>query len=145
MRRGRRRGPWNHEPSRPRKLLLRRDEAARLSAAVSAKGFTLVPLRLYVKGHYAKVQLAVARGRRQYDKRKRIIERETEREGSPAPSVRGARSAPTPPVRRLRQAWVDALDADGVGWESFGALWGCVVFDRGRLDRIAGRGRRTPR
>ena len=73
-------GPWNHEPTRPRKLLVRRDEAARLSAAVAAKGFTLVPLRLYVKGHYAKVQLAVARGRRQYDKRKRIIERETERE-----------------------------------------------------------------
>ena len=73
-------GPWNHEPRRPRKLLLRRDEAARLSAAVAAKGFTLIPLRLYVKGHYAKVQLAVAKGRRQYDKRKRIIERETERE-----------------------------------------------------------------
>ena len=73
-------GPWNHEPGRPRKLLVRRDEAARLSAAVAAKGLTLVPLRLYVEGHYAKVQLAVARGRRQFDKRKRIIERETERE-----------------------------------------------------------------
>ena len=73
-------GPWNHEPTRPRKLLLHREQANHLAQQVSQKGLTLVPLRLYIKDHYAKVELAVAKGRRRYDKRRRIIERETERE-----------------------------------------------------------------
>ena len=71
---------FNHEPDRPRKLLLRKDEIAQLIGLVQAKGLTLIPLRLYLKGGYAKIELAVARGRRKYDKREAIAEREANRE-----------------------------------------------------------------
>lgn len=74
----------NHEPTRPRKLLLHKDEVQRLSRQVAQKGFTLVPLRLYIKRHVAKVELGLARGRKQYDKRQVIIEREREREARQA-------------------------------------------------------------
>ncbi len=74
----------NHEPTRPRKLLLHKDEITRLTRQVSERGLTLVPLRLYIRRHRAKVELAVARGRRQYDKRRAIIEREREREAMQA-------------------------------------------------------------
>lgn len=74
----------NHEPTRPRKLLLHKDEITRLTRQVSERGLTLVPLRLYIKRHRAKVELAVARGRRQYDKRRAMIEREREREAMQA-------------------------------------------------------------
>ncbi|MBI4233084.1 MAG: SsrA-binding protein SmpB [Chloroflexi bacterium] len=70
----------NHEPTRPRKLLLRRDEMADLIAKVSRRGFTIVPLRLYIKGRVAKVELGLARGKRKYEKREAIIEREADRE-----------------------------------------------------------------
>lgn len=67
---------FNHDPRRPRKLLLHRDQIEGLSAEVAQKGLTLVALRLYIKGHVAKVELGLARGKRQYDKRRAIIERE---------------------------------------------------------------------
>ena len=70
----------NHEPRRPRKLLLHREEIDELTGKVAQKGLTLVPLRMYVKGHVAKVELGLARGRKQYDKRRAIIERDVERE-----------------------------------------------------------------
>ena len=70
---------YNHEPRRPRKLLLHRSQIAELSSAVSQKGLTLVALRLYIKNHVAKVELGLARGKRQYDKRQSIIERELDR------------------------------------------------------------------
>ena len=73
-------GPWNHEPLRPRKLLLHREEIYKLGRTSAQKGLTLVPLRLYIQGHHAKVELGLAKGRRQYDKRRAIMERETERE-----------------------------------------------------------------
>ena len=73
-------GPWNHEPLRPRRLVLHRGEIDRLSRQVFQKGLTIVPLRLYIKGHHAKVEVALARGRRTYDKRQAIMRRETERE-----------------------------------------------------------------
>ena len=73
-------GPWNHEPLRPRKLLLHHDEALKLSRAAAQKGLTMVPLRLYIRDHHAKVDLALAKGKRQYDKRRAIMQRETERE-----------------------------------------------------------------
>jgi SsrA-binding protein len=78
--------PWstasaeNHEPTRPRKLLLHRDEIGQLAGEVSQKGFTLVPLRLYVKNGVAKVELGLARGKKRYDKRQTIKEREHVRE-----------------------------------------------------------------
>lgn len=67
---------YNHDPRRPRKLLLHRDEIVKLTAAVNQKGLTIVALRLYIKGHVAKVELGLARGKQQQDKRRTIIERE---------------------------------------------------------------------
>ena len=70
--------PWEtashetHEPRRPRKLLLHRYQINRLADKVQAKGYTLVPLRLYLKDNRAKVEIALARGKRQYDKRQAI-------------------------------------------------------------------------
>jgi SsrA-binding protein len=73
-------GPWNHEPVRPRRLLLHRGEILRIGKTAAQKGLTIVPLRIYIKGHVAKVEVALAKGRRQYDKRKVIQQRETDRE-----------------------------------------------------------------
>ncbi|MCL0064943.1 SsrA-binding protein SmpB [Dehalococcoidia bacterium] len=73
-------GRYNHEPARPRKLLLHKDEILKLSLMVEKKGLTLVPLKVYVKRGIAKVELGVARGKRLHDKRRSIIQRETERE-----------------------------------------------------------------
>ena len=74
----------NHEPMRTRKLLLHKDQIRRLSRDVSEKGFTLVPLRIYLKRHLAKVELALARGRRRHDKRRAIIDRYREQEAREA-------------------------------------------------------------
>ena len=74
----------NHDPTRPRKLLLRKDQIRRLTKMVSERGLTLVPLRLYIKKHYAKVELGLARGRKRYDKRRAIVERDREREARDA-------------------------------------------------------------
>jgi SsrA-binding protein len=70
----------SHEPTRPRKLLLHRKEINALAGKVLEKGFTLVPLKLYIKDSMAKVEVALARGKRQYDKRESIMRREAERE-----------------------------------------------------------------
>ena len=67
---------YNHDPRRPRKLLLHRNEIDKLTSEVAQKGLTLVALRLYIKNHVAKVELGLARGKRQYDKRQAIIDRE---------------------------------------------------------------------
>ena len=80
--------PFNHDPYRPRKLLLHRDEIARLAGNVSQKGLTVVALRLYIKDHLAKVELGLARGRRKYDKREAIAAREAQREMRRAAKVR---------------------------------------------------------
>ena len=70
----------NHEPTRPRKLLLHRREIDRLLGRVQAKGLTLVPLKLYFKENRVKVELGLCRGKKLYDKREAIQERETQRE-----------------------------------------------------------------
>jgi SsrA-binding protein len=70
----------SHEPTRPRKLLLHRKEIASLNSKIAERGFTLVPLRLYIKDRIAKVEIALAKGKRLYSKRESIKERETERE-----------------------------------------------------------------
>ncbi len=70
----------NHDPLRPRKLLLHRHEISKLGAKVAQQGLTLVPLRLYLKDGIAKVELALARGRKRYDKRAAIAKREAERD-----------------------------------------------------------------
>jgi len=70
----------NPDPKRKRKLLLRRGEINRLIGKAQEKGLTLIPLRVYLKNGYAKVELGLARGRRQYDKRRAIAERDIERD-----------------------------------------------------------------
>jgi SsrA-binding protein len=71
---------WNHEPTRPRKLLLHRREIDALLQHARQGGRTLVPLRLYLKDGRAKVELGLVRGRHSYDKREVIAERERQRE-----------------------------------------------------------------
>ncbi len=74
-------GPYNnHEPRRPRKLLLHRAEIRKLSGKVAERGLTLVPLALYFKDGFAKLEIGLARGKRQYDKRRTIRDREAQRE-----------------------------------------------------------------
>lgn len=70
----------NHEPTRKRKLLLNKREIGKLWSAVNEKGCTIVLLKLYFKGPYAKVEIASARGKRQYDKRQSIARRDADRE-----------------------------------------------------------------
>lgn len=70
----------NHEPLRPRKLLLHADEIHKIAVKSEQQGYTLVPLKLYFKANKVKLQLAVARGRKRYDKRQAIAKREAERE-----------------------------------------------------------------
>jgi SsrA-binding protein len=71
---------FNHEPTRPRKLLLHRREISRILGQVERQGFTLVPLRVYFKGRRAKVDLGLARGKKLYDKRDDIAKREAKRD-----------------------------------------------------------------
>ncbi|HUS82968.1 MAG TPA: SsrA-binding protein SmpB [Dehalococcoidia bacterium] len=73
-------GRFNHEPTRKRKLLLHKGEMRELSAALGEKGLTLIPLRLYLKNGRAKLELALARGKRSHDKREAIAKREAERQ-----------------------------------------------------------------
>jgi SsrA-binding protein len=70
----------NHEPERPRKLLLHRSEIARLIGKTNERGLTLVPTRVYFSGPNAKVEIALARGKDVYDKREAIRKREVARE-----------------------------------------------------------------
>ena len=70
----------NHKPKRTRKLLMRRSEISKFAGKASQRGFTLVPLRLYFKRGKAKVEIAVARGKRQEDKRQSIKEKEMKRD-----------------------------------------------------------------
>ena len=70
----------DHEQERRRKLLLHKDEIKRLHRKVQEKGFTLIPLRLYFKKGVAKVEIGLATGKREYDKRQDIAKRDQERE-----------------------------------------------------------------
>lgn len=69
----------NHDPLRPRKLLLHRSEIEKLKVAVTQDGRTLVPLRLYFKHGLAKAEIAIARGKKTYDKRQSMAKRDAER------------------------------------------------------------------
>jgi SsrA-binding protein len=71
---------YNHDPVRPRKLLLHKQEIKKLIGKIEEKGMTLVPLRMYFKRGKAKVELGLARGKRQYDKRKDISKRDSDRD-----------------------------------------------------------------
>lgn len=80
---------FNHEPIRPRKLLLHANEIDYLRGKVEQKGLTLVPLRLYFVRNRAKLQIGVARGKKLYDKRDAIAERDSQRELARAIRNRG--------------------------------------------------------
>lgn len=71
---------FSHEPERPRRLLLHRKEIRKIQAKIEEKGLTLVPLKIYFSGPYAKIELGVARGKHQYDKRQSIAKREADRD-----------------------------------------------------------------
>ena len=71
---------YNHDPLRNRKLLLHRKEIEQLEAKVATKGLTLIPLKLYLKGGRAKIELGLCRGKKLYDKREAIAERDVKRE-----------------------------------------------------------------
>jgi SsrA-binding protein len=71
---------WNHEPLRARKLLMHRNEILRLSSEAQRAGGTLVPLSVYDKRGKIKVQLGVAKGKRQYDKRETLAKRDAQRD-----------------------------------------------------------------
>jgi SsrA-binding protein len=70
----------NHDPRRTRKLLLSKREIRRLLTRVQEKGLTLIPLSIYFKGPYAKVELAIAQGKKSYDKREAIKQRDAKRD-----------------------------------------------------------------
>jgi SsrA-binding protein len=70
----------NHEPRRPRKLLLHSSEIRRLWNTVRQKGVTIIPLSVYLKNGRAKVEIATAKGKKLYDKRAEIVKRDTQRE-----------------------------------------------------------------
>ena len=70
----------NTEPMRPRKLLLHRKQIASLIGKVRQKGYTLIPLRVYFKRNHAKVEVGLCRGKRQFDKREAMAERDAKRE-----------------------------------------------------------------
>lgn len=70
----------NHEPLRPRKLLLHASELAKLDRGVRREGMTIVPVRLYLKGSRVKLEIALAKGKKLHDKRQAIKERESRRE-----------------------------------------------------------------
>ena len=70
----------SHEPTRSRKLLLHKKQIAELASQVAERGFTLVPTRLYIKDSLAKVEVALAKGKKLYDKREAIARREVDRE-----------------------------------------------------------------
>lgn len=70
----------NHEPLRPRKLLLQKQEIKRLYGKLNEKGFSLIPLKLYFKGGKVKLALGLAKGKKQYDKRETIRQRDAQRD-----------------------------------------------------------------
>lgn len=71
---------FNHDPDRPKKLLLHRDEIKRLTRKVEEKGFTLIPLDFYLKNGIIKVQLGICKGKKLFDKRSDIKDREVKRD-----------------------------------------------------------------
>lgn len=71
---------YNHEPERARKLLLHKKEILKLSIQIAQKGHTIIPLKMYIKGQYAKLLLGVAKGKKLHDKRSSLKEKDVRRE-----------------------------------------------------------------
>ena len=77
-------GPWNHQPLGSRKLLLHKNEIFKLSGKTQQKGLTLIPLRIYFRKGIAKCEIALAKGKKQYDRRHAEREKEAKREANEA-------------------------------------------------------------
>lgn len=73
-------GYFNHEPKRPRKLLLKKKEIKKFLGKMTEKGMTLIPIRIYFKNGLAKVEIGIAKGKKQYDKREAFRKKEEKRE-----------------------------------------------------------------
>jgi len=73
-------GPFNHEPTRSRKLLLHKREIQKLTGKIQEKGLALIPLRVYLKQGRAKVEMALGRGRKKYEKREVLRKKDAQRE-----------------------------------------------------------------
>ena len=73
-------GPFNHQPLRPKKLLLKRSEIEKLAGKTQQKGLTLVPVRIYFRDGIAKCEIALAKGKKQWDRRQAEREKESRRE-----------------------------------------------------------------
>jgi SsrA-binding protein len=73
-------GRTSHDPLRPRKLLMHRKEIIKIMEKLNERGYTLIPLKIYLKHGLAKIEIALARGKRQYDKRQAIAERDAARQ-----------------------------------------------------------------
>jgi SsrA-binding protein len=82
-------GSASHDPLRPRKLLLHQEELRKLLGKTSEKGLTIVPVRMYFKNGRAKLAIALAKGKKSYDKRETIKRREADRETRAAMKTRG--------------------------------------------------------
>ena len=82
-------GTWtNHAPRRKRKLLLHKAEIEKLTGKIREKGYTIIPLELYFLGSHAKVEIALAQGKKEYDKRQRLREQQDMREAQRSMSLR---------------------------------------------------------
>lgn len=79
----------NHDPLRTRKLLLHKKEITRMQGKVAQKGYSLIPLKIYFKGSHAKVEVGLAKGKKQYEKRESIKKKEADREIERAMRARG--------------------------------------------------------
>jgi len=77
-------GPWNHEPLGARKLLLHKNEIEKLAGKTQQKGLTLIPLRIYFRDGIAKCEIALAKGKKQWDRRQTEREKEAKREANEA-------------------------------------------------------------
>ena len=74
----------NHEPKRSRKLLLRKSQISKIVSQLDEKGYTIVPIKIYLKKNVAKIELGVGKGKKLYDKRRSLIEKERNREAQKA-------------------------------------------------------------
>jgi len=79
----------NHEPLRTRKLLLHKKEISKIQEKAAIKGYSLIPLKIYFKGSHAKIEIGLAKGKRQYEKRDTIKKKEADREIQRAMRARG--------------------------------------------------------
>ena len=71
---------FNHDPTRPRRLLLHKKQIVRLESQSAQKGYTVIPLKIYIKGKFAKVQIGLAKGKKVYDKREDIKDKDLQRD-----------------------------------------------------------------